>query len=66
MKVKLIDLIERYKEEKKELISCFKNTVSKGHLVLTKEVSDIEVDIADLSIQDAAKKVYQRVRNARN
>ncbi len=45
MKVKLIDLIERYKEEKKELISCFKNTVSKGHLVLTKEVSDFEKQI---------------------
>ena len=42
MKVKLIDLVERYKEEKKELISCFKNTISKGHLVLTKEVSDFE------------------------
>ena len=45
MKVKLIDLVERYKEEKKELISCFKNTISKGHLVLTKEVSDFENQI---------------------
>ena len=31
--------------KKKELIYCFKNTISKGHLVLTKEVSDFENQI---------------------
>ena len=42
MDVKLIDLKERYKEEKNELINCFKKTVSKGNLILTKEVLDFE------------------------
>ena len=45
MKVELIDLVERFKDEKKELKKCFIETISKGHLILTSEVKNFEDQI---------------------
>jgi dTDP-4-amino-4,6-dideoxygalactose transaminase len=42
MKIQLIDLKQRYQEEKKELIDCFKKVVKNGSLVLTDEVQNFE------------------------
>ena len=46
MKIQLIDLKQRYQEEKKELIDCFKKVVKNGSLVLTDEVQNFENKIS--------------------
>ncbi len=45
MKIELIDLKKRSKDEKKELVNCFNKIIKKGSFVLTKEVSDYEKNI---------------------
>ena len=47
MNIQLIDLKQRYLDEKKELIKCFKKVVSNGSLVLTDEVNNFEKNICD-------------------
>ena len=42
IKVPFIDLKQRYEEEKTELLACVDRVLSKGHLVLTQEVSEFE------------------------
>lgn len=45
MKVDLIDLKARYKEEKEEIDSCIRKILKKGNLILTKELSDFEESV---------------------
>lgn len=45
MHVPFIDLKQRFEEEKKELLQAVEKVVSKGHLVLTNEVRELEQDI---------------------
>jgi dTDP-4-amino-4,6-dideoxygalactose transaminase len=42
MNVDLIDLVSRYKDEKKEINKCINKVLKKGHLILTEEVSNFE------------------------
>ena len=42
MKIEVIDLRKRFQEEKKEILNCIKSVLSKGNLVLTKEVQNFE------------------------
>ena len=42
MKVELIDLRERFKEEEETIIKIVKRVLSKGNLILTKEVQNFE------------------------
>ncbi len=46
VKVPFIDLLQRYAEEKTELLACVERVLSKGHFVLTQEVSDFEQQAA--------------------
>jgi dTDP-4-amino-4,6-dideoxygalactose transaminase len=46
IKVPFIDLLQRYDEEKTELLACVERVLSKGHFVLTQEVSDFEQQAA--------------------
>ena len=41
-KIPLIDLKERYQEEKDELLSCVERVLESGNLVLTPELADFE------------------------
>jgi dTDP-4-amino-4,6-dideoxygalactose transaminase len=45
-KIELIDLKLRYKSEKKEILKCLNKVLTKGSLVLTKELQDFERDIS--------------------
>lgn len=45
-KIELIDLKCRYKLEKKEILKCVDKVLSKGNLVLTKELLDFEKEIS--------------------
>ena len=45
MKVELIDLRERFKEEEKAIFKIIKRVLSKGNLILTKEVMNFEKSI---------------------
>ena len=45
MKIELIDLKQRYKEESSQILNCIKKVLSKGHLVLTKELDNFEKNI---------------------
>jgi dTDP-4-amino-4,6-dideoxygalactose transaminase len=49
MKVDLIDLVARYKDEKKEINNCINKVLKKGHLILTKEVDDFEKSICNFT-----------------
>lgn len=49
MKVDLIDLVSRYKDEKKEINKCINNVLKKGHLILTKEVDNFENSICNFT-----------------
>ena len=42
MKVELIDLRDRYQEEKKAILKIVEKVLSKGNLILTKEVQNFE------------------------
>jgi dTDP-4-amino-4,6-dideoxygalactose transaminase len=45
MKIELIDLKQRYKEESSQILFCIKKILSKGHLVLTEELNNFENNI---------------------
>ena len=47
MKVPFIDLQQRYAEEKVELLNCVDKVLSKGHLIMTEEVSEFEEQAAN-------------------
>lgn len=49
MKVPFIDLRQRFDDEKSELLTCVENILSRGHFILTEEVSEFE-DLAAKSI----------------
>ena len=42
MKVEILDLKQRFVEEKKELLNCIKRVIQKGNLILTSEVEFFE------------------------
>ncbi len=44
-KVPFIDLVQRYAEEREEILACIDRVLSKGHLVLTEEVDEFEAAI---------------------
>ena len=52
MKVELIDLRERFKEEEKAIFKIIKRVLSKGNLILTKEVMNFEKSICMVWIDD--------------
>ena len=61
---KRLDVLSRpllYNTNKKEQL----DVMLKDRYNFYKEVSDIEVDITDLTLQESAKKVYQKVQSAR-
>ena len=45
MKVELIDLKDRFKEEKSKILKIVEKVLSKGNLILTKEVKNFENSI---------------------
>ena len=45
--IELIDLKLRYKSEQKEILKCLDKVLSKGHLILTKELEDFEKKISN-------------------
>mgnify|MGYP001231442037 CR=1 FL=1 len=45
--VRYVDLIQRYAEEKEEIQECIDKVLSKGHLILTEEVKELEKAIID-------------------
>ena len=45
MKVELIDLKKRFKEEQNEIMKCVKRVLTRGTLVLTEEVNNFEKSI---------------------
>lgn len=45
-KVPFIDLVQRYAEEREEILACVDRVLSKGHLVLTEELSEFEAQAA--------------------
>ena len=47
MKIELIDLKQRYREESYQILTCIKKVVSKGHLVLTQELNNFEKNICN-------------------
>jgi dTDP-4-amino-4,6-dideoxygalactose transaminase len=47
MQVDLIDLVSRYKDEKKEINRCINKILKKGNLILTPEVEIFEKEICD-------------------
>ena len=47
MKIDFIDLKQRYKDEKKDLLKIFDKVLKKGSLILTKEVENFENNICD-------------------
>ena len=49
MKIELIDLKKRYKDEREELLSCFDRVLKNGSLVLTDEVQNFEKNITDFT-----------------
>lgn len=44
-KVPFIDLVQRYEEERTEILACVDRALSKGHLVLTEEVAEFENEV---------------------
>ena len=49
MKIELIDLKKRYKDESKEILSSIKRVLSKGHLVLTEELYKFEKKVCNFT-----------------
>ncbi len=47
MKIELIDLKQRYKEESSQILSSIHKVLSKGHLVLTEELNIFEKNICE-------------------
>ena len=46
-KVPFIDLVQRYAEERDEIMACVDRVLSKGHLVLTEELTEFEQQVCD-------------------
>jgi len=46
-KVPFIDLVQRYAEERDEILACVDRVLSKGHLVLTEELNEFEQQVCD-------------------
>jgi dTDP-4-amino-4,6-dideoxygalactose transaminase len=46
-KVPFIDLVQRYAEERDEILACVDRVLSKGHLVLTEELTEFENQVCD-------------------
>lgn len=46
-KVPFIDLVQRYAEERDEILACVDRVLSKGHLVLTEELTEFEQQVCD-------------------
>ena len=44
-KVPFIDLVQRYAEERDEILACVDRVLSKGHLVLTEELTEFEQQV---------------------
>lgn len=44
-KVPFIDLPQRYAEERDEILACVDRVLAKGHVVLTEEVNEFEVEV---------------------
>ncbi|MGQ0675218.1 MAG: DegT/DnrJ/EryC1/StrS family aminotransferase [Rhodospirillales bacterium] len=44
-KVPFIDLVQRYAEERDEILACVDRVLGKGHLVLTQEVDEFEAEV---------------------
>ena len=42
MSISLVDLVSRYKDERKIILRSIDKVLSKGHLVLTKELEEFE------------------------
>ena len=47
MSISLVDLVSRYKDERKIILRSIDKVLSKGHLVLTKELEEFEKNIAN-------------------
>ena len=45
--VRYVDLIQRYADEREEIQECIDRVLSKGHLVLTEEVKELEQAVSD-------------------
>lgn len=45
--VRYVDLVQRYADEKEEIQECIDRVLSKGHLVLTEEVKELEQAVSD-------------------
>lgn len=46
-KVPFIDLVQRYAEERDEILACVDRVLSKGHVVLTEELTEFEQQVCD-------------------
>ena len=46
-KVPFVDLVQRYEEERDEILACVDRVLSKGHLVLTDELAEFEQQVCD-------------------
>lgn len=49
IKVPFIDLKQRFVEEREELLACVERVLSKGHFILTQEVTDFERHITEFT-----------------
>ena len=47
LKVPFIDLKQRYKEEKNEILTCLDRVLSLGHLIMTPELSNFENEVCN-------------------
>ena len=47
IKVPFVDLKQRYEAEKKEILQCVDRVLSKGHLVMTPELSNFEEEVCN-------------------
>ena len=52
MKVELIDLKQRFKHEEKTIMKIVHKVLSKGNLILTKEVQNFENRFVNIQIQN--------------
>ena len=47
IKVPFVDLKQRYEAEKEEILKCVDRVLSKGHLVMTPELSNFEEEVCN-------------------
>ena len=43
--IRFVDLVQRYEDEKQEILECVDRVLSKGHLIMTEEVTSLEKQI---------------------